>query len=288
VKACLKQLPTSELILNDTLPAVTYLLNFCPWEPVVDGVDMPEYPMTLYKTGRTNNVPIMAGSNTDESNWFFYTYFYQKGYSGMNRTQFTDWFPHIFSTFALQPVSAQEIEEVKTLYQVDRIYEGEDNKSLNIALASQILTDLNFQCKTYITGQEYKSDFWLYRFNHRSACLSLTPVHGIPGVFHQSEVQYVWDAQFKKMCILTPEENHLSHRMQGMWANFSKCLDPTCGGTSFPKYTNSSRKALVFDTPADVVEDDYRGAQCDLWNRVIYERYRGVSGGPSFMRGILI
>merc|ERR1711924_144185 len=67
---------------------------------------------------------------------------------------------------------------------------------------------------------------------------------------------YVWDAQAKLGCIMTPSEQKLSERMQTMWANFAKCLDPTCGGGSWPKYANSTRKALVLQTPADEIEED--------------------------------
>merc|ERR1712176_549620 len=102
----------------------------------------------------------------------------------------------------------------------------------------------------------------------------------MPGVYHTAELQYVWHAQAKLACVLTPAEQELSTRMQTMWANFSKCLDPTCGGGDFPKYSNVSRKARVFETPSDKIEENYAADRCALWDKLVYEQYRGSSGAP--------
>jgi para-nitrobenzyl esterase len=279
LKACLKKLPAKVLVGNETATAnpLDFPTARPPWQPSVDGVDMPEYPMTLFKSGQTNNVPMLAGSNTDEANLFVWP-FYEKG---MNQSQFSDWFHKgLLENYAVQPLSAAEIQEVVTSY-------GTNDAGDKRALAGELATHVSFQCGTYSSGQAYTNDFWLYRFNHRSACqFLLKPL--MPGVYHTSELQYVWGAQAKLGCVFTPEESSLSHRMQGMWANFSKCLDPTCGGAAFPKYTNSSRKALVLETPSDSIEEDYQGSKCNLWDRLIYERYRGRKGGPSIFNGIMV
>jgi len=275
LKACLKKLPVGVLIGNETTVAnpLAFPTARPPWQPVVDGVDMPEYPMSMFKKQQTNSVPILAGSNTNEANLFVWP-FYEKG---MNETQFQEYFSRGLMSYPPQALSENEIAEVKASYAGPN-FDATDKR----ALASEMATHVSFQCGSHASGQAYSktNDFWLYRFNHRSACQFW--LKGLlPGVYHTAELQYVWGVQAKLACVLTPQENALGKRMQTMWANFAKCLDPSCGAGSFPKYDNTTRKSLVFETPADVVEEDYQGEKCAMWDRLVYERYRSNSGRPT-------
>jgi len=281
LKVCLRKIPAKLLVGNETSAANPFDFPTArpPWQPVVDGVDMPRYPMTLFKERQTNQVPILAGSNTDEANLFVWP-FYEKG---MNKSRFEEWFAQgALVSYPIEALNDKEVAEVRAAYASPQ-FDAEDKR----ALASQIATDASFQCGTHISGQEHTTDFWLYRFNHRSTC-QFWFKHFMPGVYHTAELQYVWGAQAKLACIFTPEEQALSNRMQGMWANFSKCLDPKCGGDGFPKYSNSSRKALVFETPTDRIEEDYVGDRCALWNRLVFDRYRGRFDGPPSIKQILV
>merc|ERR1712118_186847 len=181
--------------------------------------------------------------------------FYEKG---MNKSQFEDYFSNgLMVNYPIDALSDAEVAEVRASYAAEN---GVDNRQI----AAQMSTDVSFQCGTYISAQSYTTNhFWLYRFNHRSACQFL--LKGLmPGVYHTAELQYVCGAQAKLACVFTPEEEALSKRMQTLWANFAKCLDPTCGGDGFPKYDNISRKGLAFQTPVDVVEQDYQRDRCAL------------------------
>jgi len=293
LKACLRKLPQKWLIGNQTCPPGDETCNITnpfdfptahpPWQPVVDGSDMPRYPFSLIKDKQTNAVPMLAGSNTNESNLFVWP-FYEKG---MNNSQFEKYFEKgVLANYAQpsSPLKDSEKAEVLAIYTNDKLQLDGDDKRV---LASQIATDVSFQCGTHVSGQEHVNDFWLYRFNHRSACQFWLDKL-MPGVYHTAELQYIFDARAKLACILTPHEQALSDRMQAMWANFAKCLDPTCGGSSWPKFTNSTRKALVLQTPADVIEEDYASNRCALWDQLIYERYRGQSGGPSNLENLIV
>lgn len=283
LKACLRNLTAKAIIGNET--ATSNIHDFPtahpPWNPVVDGIDMPRYPFALLKEHQTNGVPILAGSNTDEANLFLWP-FYEKG---MNESQFQELFnAGILANYAdIKALTEAEKAQVIAAYTGPQ-FDTDDKR----ALASQITTDVSFQCGSHVSGQDYKvNDFWLYRFNHRSACQFW--LNGLmPGVYHTAELQYVWRAQAKLACVLTPNELALSNRMQTMWANFAKCLDPTCGGSSFPKYSNNSRKALVFETPVDRVEEDYVGERCGLWDRLVFEQYRGRSGAPTLSTEVIV
>lgn len=69
-------------------------------------------------------------------------------------------------------------------------------------------------------------------------------------------------------------------RMQTYWTNFAKYLSPSPEDDAFPKYDNSSRQSLVFQTPSDVIDEDYRREQCDFWERTVISKLLAAQGGP--------
>merc|ERR1712100_203673 len=116
--------------------------------------------MALFKEGQTNNVPILAGSNTNETNLFIWP-FYEKG---MNNSQFEDYFTNgLIRNYPIDTLSDAEVAEIRSLYAAE---DGVDKRQM----AAQMSTDVSFQCGTYVSAQAYTTNnLWLYRFNHRSA-----------------------------------------------------------------------------------------------------------------------
>eukprot|EP00931_Biecheleriopsis_adriatica_P011850 TRINITY_DN112939_c0_g1_i1.p1 TRINITY_DN112939_c0_g1~~TRINITY_DN112939_c0_g1_i1.p1 ORF type:complete len:578 (+),score=79.15 TRINITY_DN112939_c0_g1_i1:73-1734(+) len=276
LKACLRKLPQEVIVNNMFNKSHPFALQTGspPWQPCVDGIDMPRYPFAMFKDQETSNIPILAGHNTDELNLFVYAVYH----GGMNESVFNDYLMNGVAPLYKPPSSSFSDADIADVLAA---YKGPNSEASDKrALAAEITGDVSFQGGTYATGQVYRSDFWLYRFNHRSACQFW--LKGlVPGVYHASELFYVWQAQAKVACKFSAEELDLSNRMQTMWANFAKCLDPMCGQDGFPKYSNSSRKALVFQTPKDEIEEDYRSEKRALWNRLVYDKYHGQYGGPS-------
>merc|ERR1711871_937839 len=109
--------------------------------------------------------------------------------------------------------------------------------------------------------------------NRRPISLTLLdPV--LPGVFHGLEIPFVFGDDTLK---LTAEEKKLSERMQTLWTNFAKHMDPTPGDRSaFPKYSNKKRESLVLQVPADEVEEDFRGDYCELWHQLVYRKFENA------------
>jgi len=94
----------------------------------------------------------------------------------------------------------------------------------------------------------------------------------LPGVYHGSEITYVFGDPEFGACVLGVEEDALSLRMQVMWTNFAKNLDPMSPKEAFPKYTNSTRLSMVLQTPTDTIESNYRDDYCNLWRDVVYSK----------------
>jgi len=233
------------------------------WGPSVDGSDMPDYPFKLFKQKQVNQVPLLAGTNTDEGTvfvWFDYPV-------GMSVAQYESFVP-AFSN-GHDPVGFLNSTEIAELYE---IYPSSGSDAERRQNAASLITDATFLCGTLFTAKAHASDVFSYRFNHRSAC---TPSY-LPGVYHGSEIPYIFGNQGS--CKLTDDEKALMGRMQTVWTNFAKDLQP---GTDFPKYDGDARQTLVFQTPSDVVNTDYQHKQCDFMERTSIKKYSEGHGGPA-------
>lgn len=144
-------------------------------------------------------------------------------------------------------------------------------------MAASLITDSTFLCSTQFAGHSYPSDFFLYRFNHRDRCASLAYRALVPGVYHGIEMPYVFG---NPTCKLTVDEEALTTHIQTYWTNFAKYLDPSPDDHSFPKYDNTTRRTLVFQTPTDAVDEDYRREQCDFFERTAIAKMLASHGGP--------
>merc|ERR1712124_231577 len=102
-------------------------------------------------------------------------------------------------------------------------------------------------------------------FNHRPTC----PQPGsAPGAYHGMELPYVFGTPATYECSFTAEEEALSSRMQKMWTNFAKHLDPSIEGEPFPQYSSKSQKGVILDTPVDGIDEGYRASFCHVWDEI--------------------
>lgn len=238
------------------------------WNPVVDGVELSNYPSYLFKTGQVNDVAFLGGTNTNEGNLFVWP-FHE---TDMSVSEYKDFVSDLVSSY--DPVSrlnATEFEEVFAIYPP---IQGGDNRPM----ASAVLTDSAFRCPTQLTSQYYAKTHkrvFLYRFNHRSG--SCTDVWStlVPGVFHTEEIIYVFGTPGAELCLFSSDENALATRVQTLWTNLAKSLDPGTAppDTAFPAYENATRKSLVLQTPKDVIEQNYFPTECAFWDRVHYRKF---------------
>jgi len=244
------------------------------WSPAVDGADMPDEPLQLLLEGRAAAVPLLAGTNTDEANLFVWPYFE----SGMSEEQYTR-FLHNFLDGHDPATRLNATEEAM----VRRLYSraGADRR----AELSAIMTDATFLCGTQDAGQAQgsRADVFLYRFNHRSSCERILR-KSVPGVFHASELIYVFGDPMKELCFLDSAERALSARIQALWTSFAKSLVPVGSkGAAFPRYSNASRVGVVLQTPSDELEEGYRAEYCGFWREVKSHKLRRPAkgaGGP--------
>src|SRR4051812_14674499 len=184
--------------------------------PNVDGKVLTEPVDDTYKAGKQAHVPLIAGWNADEGNFFVR--------NGMTVAQWKEMATKMFKDRA---------EEFLKLYPAE-----DDAQAVRSALDFGSDQFIALGTWRWLEAHLKTGDSPLYRYHFE---LAATPSKYHPGTFafHSDDIEYVfgtldtrpgWDVR--------PEDRKLSEAMMTYWTNFAKNGDPNGGGQpNWPKYT---------------------------------------------------
>lgn len=205
--------------------------------PVVDGVLLPEAPITVLTEGRGHAVPLIIGTNRDEASLF--------KFMKSPLIPITD--DRIMQMFREMSAEAPEIE-MPPMAQVRSAYEGVRHRALGLGVAR----DIGFRMPSVwiAEGHSRVAPVWLYRFDYSTPFLRLLGL----GATHATELPYLWgnldggpkDPTFKLGGRRIAQ--HISPRMQARWLAFAKGESPDAANSvAWPAYELESRDTLVID-----------------------------------------
>jgi para-nitrobenzyl esterase len=205
--------------------------------PVVDGELVPEHPVDVFARGDALPVPLLIGTNHDETSLF------------------------TMMKSPLMPVSRDAIEAMSADLRVDR-------PDLDIPTDAEILSayaglrvkkqgpaisrDLGFRMPTLwvVQGHAAVAPTYLYRFDWATPMLRLLGI----GATHATELPYLWgnmrggkkDITFRLGGERTG--HRLSRRFQQRWIGFAVAGSPQAdGAVRWDPYTATGRATLVID-----------------------------------------
>jgi len=192
--------------------------------PVIDGDVIPDDPYRIYETRKYNNVPVLAGINSDEGALFV---------PAMTAAQ------HEASVRASYGSIAQD---VLAAYPA-----SSDAQALRSA--RDLFSDTIFAWPTWTWARLQSSTggsrVFLYRFEHvapRSGGREL----GSVGATHGSEIAYVFQHAGPDW---TPADHALSDLISSYWVSFAKSGDPNGEGRpAWPAYRPDAPALLTLDT----------------------------------------
>lgn len=211
------------------------------WGPIVDGVVVPEPPLTAFLTGDVANVPLILGSNADEGTIFI------ELAGGMTSESLeallSAWFP-------------SGAEQILTEYPRSDFATVEEQ-------AAEIIGDGLFNCTTHTVARAlaaFSVPTWVYHFAHP------VDVEILPGLgaFHAAELLFVFGNDLAGRTV-TEAEEPLAEAIQAYWTDFARSGDPNgTTGSSWPAFTATGQEYLVLD---DVIGTaaNLKADRCAFW-----------------------
>ncbi|GAA0986146.1 MULTISPECIES: carboxylesterase/lipase family protein [Streptomyces violaceusniger group] len=258
--SCLRAKRTDELlaaggdfggILNGPLP--------------VSGVpELPVTPGLAVRSGRFTNVPILIGTNRDETRkWALpFAHATQEQFTRVIRRQFG---PHADEVLARYSYGAHD-SPYGTAYALGAVWTD-----------SSVFHGMGGCHYQRLAGQfaSHQPRTFFYEFGDRNPPPSPgpTPPGFTPGATHATELPYLWPGMTPKP--LTPEQRRLSGAMVRYWGAFTKGAHPaTRKQAAWPPYRSAKFMSLLPGDHSKAVTSEAYSArhQCSYWNRISYDR----------------
>ncbi len=188
--------------------------------PNVDGYFFPESPWAIYAAGKQAHVPLLAGWNADEQDY-----------------------PTFFKN--LSPTKENYVTKVHADFGVDAAEvfkrfpgntEAEVKKSAHDLACAQFIT---YSTWKWLNLQLETGDSPVYRY-HFEQVTPPEPGKKSRGVFHSSDIQFVFETLDSEKLAWTEDDHKMSDMMSSYWTNFAKSGNPN--GAALPQWQPYDQK----------------------------------------------
>jgi para-nitrobenzyl esterase len=227
--------------------------GYMAFQPVVDGVSLPEPPAVAIEAGSAAGVRVLAGSTHDEMTLFltFDTAMAALDDAGLARR-------------GSALVGEAAFPQVVAGYRASRA------GSTPAELLEAIMTDLVFRIPAIRLAEAqiaHGTPAWMYRFDWTTPAFG-----GRLKATHALDIPFMWDIVGKPgVEMLTgdrPDRQALADRMHAAWLAFARSGDPsTALLPDWPSYDLSRRATMIFDDVCRI-EDDPAAAERLLWEGI--------------------
>jgi para-nitrobenzyl esterase len=246
--ACLRGKPLSDVLLAMPSSAVSFVSGGPSWGPIVDGLNVPADPTTLFKTGAFAHVPTLLGTNTNEGTLFF----------ALGSPVTSD---------ATYEMLVNGLLPGKGAAVVAHYPSATYGTPTNAAAIS--LTDGLFVCPARRVARAVAgAGVPTYRY-HFAHVPTNALVMGL-GSFHSSEIPFVFGNSTElEPNTPTAAEEPLATTMMGYWGRMAGAGDPNgSGSVAWPKYDVTTEPDVVLDIPV-TTETAYKKSDCDFWDTLL-------------------
>lgn len=248
--AYMRSLPADSLVKNQTSPMAGGVAQM-NWGAVLDNVVFNQFTVAAFQNGNFNKVPLMIGSNADES----------------SLTVPSVVTPAMVTSLVNSSVPVQFRPQVLAQYPA-----GTTNAEARNSYV-QILTDIQFTANTRRTARcvsmNQTEPVWRYFFTHRHTIPQLAQY----GSYHGMELFYVfnnWENTTAGSGVLfKPADDSVQQAMYKYWVNFANTGNPN--GSTLPtwqQYDASTDCYLEIKATPDGSQCGLRTVKTDLWDSV--------------------
>ena len=241
------------------------------WRPVVDGKLLPDTPENLRKSGKFNNVPLMAGYTSQEGAYFFPTYI-----NSLTPETFPMYVRFTLSyilnkygqTWTRDSKISDSLLDAVVFMNTPWPYTRDLDKIRNGY--SDVITDSCVAEPTHASLLYHSelSTAYMYEFAYRSK-LNRDPKW--LGVRHKDDTPYQFGFPLMNLTILQTydeADRNLSETIITLFTNFAKYGNPTpepVSGALWRKFVSSNRTYLRIQHQP-VVATNYYPARMAFWN----------------------
>ncbi|TKH44156.1 para-nitrobenzyl esterase [Paenibacillus terrae] len=200
------------------------------YQPVVDGVTLPDVPLSAIAKGSAKQVSVLIGTNLHEG-----AYFIRKESHLMNKS-----------------MASQALEMMTGMPDVGELMEP---FPVTIEGQAQMLTDLFFwrPALALAVAQAVYAPVWMYRFDWT------LPGHSVFGqAVHGAEIAFVFDnlELLGKLGLdVHSPMRTLAHNMQQAWVAFARDGKPVLPEEEWPMYDRETRATAIFYQDISVQHD---------------------------------
>ena len=240
--ACLRGKTAAELILA-VPPVVSVTGGQPPYQPNADGTLLPGTPLEVIVAGQHNRVPVVIGSNADET-----------GRESPIAYSDADYAAFLTTTF-VNPMIRTMVEE---RYSAARFGSA---RAAFVALTS----DAKFTCPARriaraLTASQSEP---VYRYFFTEVPDGASSA--LFGAFHGLELAYLFGVMNVAGYTPTAAETTLSARLQQYWGSFAAGAPQAASAPTWTEYDPARDNHLVLNADALAMGEGVRTADCDFW-----------------------
>jgi para-nitrobenzyl esterase len=225
------------------------------FSPTIDGDILPEHPMQALRAGRGAQVPLVIGTNRDESSLF------------------------VHSRNPIIPNTEERVQELvegtdpDAWQRIARLYR--DDLGGTKAAWAAAGGDGVFRVPSIEVAESHRASgnpTWMYRYDHASPLLRAIGL----GAAHGTELPYLFGTFTTPLGRIVAStdsrrtRDRIASVLQGSWTSFVRDGVPSHEGWSWPEYDADQRKTLAIDRTSRVLRDPDAEAR-QAWSGVVYD-----------------
>jgi para-nitrobenzyl esterase len=217
--------------------------------PVIDGQTLFQQPLAALREGFSAGVPVMIGTNRDETKLFAAT---------MRRDEVDD--DRLLQAIApsLPKATPVQLQGLVATYRKSRLDKGLPTSNLDMldAIETDVRMRLNAM-RVALTQVRHQPNTFLYLFTYASPARG-----GSLGSCHALEMPFVFGTTKAptqdRFAGTGPDVERLSENMMDAWLSFARSGSPAHERIGpWPSYNAENRPTMVFDRQSGVREDPF-------------------------------
>jgi para-nitrobenzyl esterase len=251
--AYMRSLPPDSLVQYEVQP-LSNGIAASTWGPALDNVVFPDYPFNLFRTGNFNHVPLLIGSNADET----------------NLTSPPTVTPAEVTQLLNEYFPSSDNAEILAMYPP-----GTNDSTARVAYVG-ITTDVQFTDITCHTAQCVSANetqpVWRYFFSYTYPAPQLNNPDLVS--YHGMELMYVfnnWENIYGHQLLFKPQDDSLQQIMLNYWVNFARTGNPNGSQSilvNWPQYNANTDCYVEINAEPNGTQCGLRTAQTNMWDSI--------------------